>query len=156
MKVALITQTLRANACAAYIAADDAHDYVIFTGDPGAFAQFDLPDTTLVNATSASPAVMDPTRASQAARRHLLAWMRGGTRVGRLAERVARKVRSLWRQTDETMREAQAHPLNSYLIDRLAVLEEAEGVEELVVFDVFDLPTALAFRGTSAIRLLVR
>jgi len=160
--VAVITQTLRINACIDFINSIGDHPAVtIFTGDPGAFKDADLPvGTSVVSASAPELLLTDTVRLKLIGRRRLLEWMRSGSSLGRLAERAARKLLGLVRPVKDPSPQNPGavanQPTNTYLIGELDSLHETKVLSTIAVFDVFDLPSVLAFAARTGVHVVVR
>lgn len=160
--VAVITQTLRIDACIAFVNSIADHSTVtIFTGDPGAFKEAHLPDGTSVLSASPSDLLLaDPGRLRKVGRRRLLEWMRSGSRIGRLSEKAARRLLRMVRPVRDTSGQNPGvvanQPTNSYLIRELESLHETRVLSTIAVFDVFDLPSVLTFAARTGVHVIVR
>lgn len=160
--VAVITQTLRLNACLDFInSVGDDTAVTIFTGDPGAFNSAELPEgTSIMSASAPEPLLTDTVRLRRVGRRRLLEWMRSGSGIGRFSEKAARKLLGLVRPVKEPESQQPGsvadQPTNAYLIEQLDSLHAAGTLSTIAVFDVFDLPTVLEFSTRSGVRVIVR
>ena len=161
---ALISQPLRANYCKAYV--DRCDGAVILTSDPSAFDDLDLGPETHVLAVSPPPELVPSKRLTRSRMfRAVVARARRGSRLGRWAERTAKRFAWRLRYVDRALlltrrrRQAPSDPgsIQSSAIYQTLLSEAAtEGFQQLVVFDVFDLPVALQFGDDHGLDVLVR
>jgi hypothetical protein len=161
---ALISQPLRANYCKAYV--DRCDGAVILTSDPSAFDDLDLGLETHVLAVSPLPELVPSKRLTRSRLfRTVVERARRGSRVGRWAEMTAKRFAWRLRYVDRALllarrrRQAPSDPesLRSSAIYQALLGEAAnDGFQQLVVFDVFDLPIALQFGDDNGMDVLVR
>lgn len=161
--IALMSQTLRAEDCAALLRSQ-AGRWIVVTGDEHVPDQADLPPGSSVLRLS-SPLAGPAERLGSRIRRASIRWMRGGSRAGRAIERGLQKVRRLLSPAGGSSRpRGPGDPPTSRLLDThtemvLSILEEqqeGEGVSEILVFDLFDLPAAVAFGDQHGVPIRVR
>lgn len=160
--VAVITQTLRIDACIDFTnAIGDESTITIFAGDPGAFQGAALPyGTSVMSASDPDLLFTDPVRLKRVGRRRLLVWMRSGSRIGRVSERAARKLLGFLRPVKDPSTQKPGgfanQPTNSYLVAELESLHAKRALSIIAVFDVFDLPSVLEFAALTGVRVIVR
>ncbi len=159
MNVAVITRTLRADACVAFMTSvSGASRYAILTADPGAFSRDEegAAGYEVVRLATGSLPV-DGVGIAMATRRKLLGWARSGSRVGRLVESVARGMVRVRRRVARPSRApATTSSRNDQLYEKLTAINQEERIDNIYVFDLFDLPTALDFSDEFNARVLVR
>jgi len=144
---------------------DGSDDGAIFTTNPSAFAKFGFTVPTRLVSVS-PPAELLPAAHLVRTRvlRSALEKARSGSKVGAGIERtfkqLARRLRSLDGISPSRRRRApQIDPASlrsSALYLRLEDEHRHSPIDRIVVFDVFDLPVALAFTETHDIEVLVR
>jgi hypothetical protein len=162
-QVALISQTMRAGHCHAYMSAEDG-DTVILTSNPSAFADFDLGGRTRLIPINPPPELLPPANLARTRLfRSILARARSGSRFGRWLERSAKKVARRIRPLDRSgEQEAPRQTLEldsvraSDIYQRLMEEHGKSTIDRLVVFDVFDLPVALVFADDHNVDVVVR
>ena len=164
-RVALISQTLRAQHCHAYMN-DGSEEGVILTSNPSAFADFEFDTSTLLIAVN-PPAALLPaahlvqTRIFRSALERARSGSRFGASLERMVKWLARRLRHQ-RRLGPLGRHRHPQEMDELSIRHSAMyakLEEqhrSSRIDQLVVFDVFDLPVALAFAEDYHIELLVR
>lgn len=162
-QVGLISQTLRAGHCHAFISAE-AGDHVILTSNPSAFANMDFKKSVAVIAVNPPPELLSHAGLARTRLfRSALAKARAGSAFGRWLERnlkrLARRVRTVRKPqvevtTGPSLDESTIRASEMYL-----VLEEQHRhspIDRLVVFDLFDLPVAMTFAQDHNIEVIVR
>lgn len=162
-QVALISQTLRAGHCQAYM---DAHpgDNLILTPDPSVFAEVPLEDSITVVAANPPPELLPRTNLARTRIfRSALTKARGGSSLGQWLERNAKHAVRRVRRFRKTTRPVSPRPAldertirSSEMYHVLVEQHSLLAIDRLVVFDVFDLPVALAFAQDHDIEVLVR
>ncbi len=157
--VALVSQTLRSAECVSFLSHESGR-WLVVTADEHGFEKVDLPPQTEVVMLESSLAGSKD-RLQSSFRRSAIGWMRGGSRIGRMTENGLRRIRRL------TSPAPQTNPTGAPSSDRLdlhtnkvvSFLEthlETEPISEIVVFDLFDLPAALAFGDQHGVPVSVR
>ena len=180
-RVAIISQPLRASHCHAYLDSaksgfqpplsegqrpEFAKEQVILTSDPSAFDDFEFVTRPRIVPVSPPPELLPSSRLTRARLfRRVLARARSGSRFGRCLERTIKRMAWRLRYFDRLVllvRSRQSRSLSdtsiagSALHAKLEEEHEMGEIGEIVVFDVFDLPVALAFAKTRAVAILVR
>lgn len=163
--VALISQTLRADHCMAYIERHSA-DWVILTSNPTAMLRTGRAATEMeILSASPPPHILSASELNRSRRyRRALTWARSGSKVGRWVEgsarwllRNLRQVNTRGSTTPDQLPEVVDGDVRESEMFRLLVLRHgARPLHEIVVFDVFDLPVALAFAHDFDVEVLVR
>lgn len=164
-RVAIISQPLRASHCRAYL--DGRGDeQVILTSDPSAFDDLRFETPPRVVPVSPPPELLPSSRLTGARLfRTVLSRARSGSSVGRRLERAVKRIAWRLRYLDRLVlmiRRRKARELTetaiseSVLYAKLVEEHGMGGIGELVVFDVFDLPVALAFARDNELKVLVR
>ena len=148
----LMGQTLRVDECVEFLRRD-ANRWTVVVGDLHAMSEDEFPHVSELVVMD-SPLAGAGSRFSADLRRSATSWMRRGSRIGRMAETGIRRMRRLastTRRGDDSM-EPLVTPdsrwLDLHTEELIALLEARHGreaVTEIVVFDLFDLPAALAF-----------
>ncbi len=164
--VAVMTQPLRAQHCAAFIRRLPLSVSIrVITPDKSAFANLDLPATVQFrhHQTTQASGVNNSISGSKL-RQRVIRWARGGTTWGMRFDRAIRS--TIWRLraidrlvTRRNLRRSQHRNLLASYAATAALLTEMNQVEEisqLVVFDLFDLPPVLEFGKTHSIPVVVR
>ena len=164
-EVALISQTLRAAHCQAYLRAAETSQ-VVLTSDPSAFETHALETTTRVVTVSPPPELLPSTRLAEGRWfRSVLRWARSGSPIGRWLERTVKRLVWRLRYLDRLValrrstrpREVDPGSIRTSAMYRRLVEEHNEtSIDRIVVFDVFDLPVALAFAEDHGVEVLVR
>ncbi len=158
MNVAVITRSLRAAACVEYMAsASGSPRYIILTADPGAFDSERQTANFEIMRLSPGSLPIDRIGLVMATRRKFLRWARSGSRFGELVESAARRVKALLRGGSVLKPVDDVSPAGRRpLYDRLVEINSDEPIEQIFVFDLFDLPAVLAFGGDFDINVVVR
>ena len=164
-RLALISQTLRADYCQAYMN-DDPVEGAVLTARPAAFTELEFSAQTRVIAVNPPPELLPARHITQdRVFRSFLRQARSGSRLGPWLERAAKWFARHLRQLRAPLRLRRRPPgqeINEGSIRTSAMyaklLEEhnSRAIDQLVVFDVFDLPVALTFAEDHQIELLVR
>lgn len=163
--VAVMTQPLRAQHCAAFIRRLPASVSIrIITPDERAFATLDLPSKVEFRHPQAKEGSSPPNSISESKlKQRVIRWTRGGSTWGMRFDRAIRstmRLRYLDRLvTRRNIRRSQhRNLLESYAATTglLTEMNQAEEISQLVVFDVFDLPPVLEFGKTHSIPVVVR
>lgn len=164
-QVALISQTLRASHCQAWMD-DGGGEPTILTSSPSAFSDFHFAVPPRVIEVSPPPEILTTTRLTGSRIfRRTLQKARAGSRSGAWLERTIKRFAWRFRPLDRLVPSKKGTP--SHQIDADSIRSSAMYVElqrehgsspidRLVVFDVFDLPVALTFAEDHDIELLVR
>lgn len=142
---------------------DGLEDVLILTSNPSAFADFEFARPTQVIAVD-PPSELIPTTRLKGERifRTALEKARAGSRLGAWLERTIKRFAWRLRPTARLTPGRQARLLDSKSIRSsamyLRLMEEhsSSPIHRLVVFDVFDLPVALAFADDHNVEVLVR
>ena len=164
-QVALISQTLRASHCHAWMD-DGGGEPTILTSSPSVFSDFDFAVPPRVIPVSPLPEILTTTRLTgsrifQRALRKARVGSRSGAWLERTIKRFAWRLRSL----DQLVPSRKGTPSPQIDADSIRAsamyveLQREHGsrpIDRLVVFDVFDLPVALIFAEDHDIELLVR
>lgn len=163
--LAIMTQPMRAPYCRAYLARADFTRAIVLVGERGVFTSDELPPRVEIrfvdNKTIYGSSL---TRVWARARGRLAGLSHSGSgpgrlvgRVGRAAERLARRVRRASSPTTSPGKDARARPA-SYdpIAAELESIDRTHPITRIVVFDVFDLPSALEFASGRDIVVLVR
>lgn len=162
---ALISQPLRAHHCVAFLLSESDSSFVL-TSDPSAFDESSVPCEIRILGVS-PPRELLPSQRLTRGRiyRSLLARARAGSRFGRWLERTIKRLAWRLRYLDRAtmlLRRSQSAPVdpatlrNSVVYKRLAELHEESQIGSIAVFDVFDLPVALAFAKDHGQTVVVR
>jgi hypothetical protein len=154
LKVGVIGQTKRDKYCRSYFAQAAPAPAVVLTDDPGAFSDWARPSGVEVVGII-DDRVRPAEKLRRRTRRRALEWMRSGSAGGARVEQAMRRLRPRPR-TVSSERVGAAEPLRHGLIAQLNALHERTGIEEIVVFDLFDLPSVLEFSARTEVRVLVR
>lgn len=151
-RFALMSQTLRADECLAFIGGNQ-DSWTLITADRRWVASAGLPATTrVVLVESTLTGVRDRARAGL--RRSILGWARSGSRLGAAVEQTVRRAKRAFTrsvtyepfdsdQSSSSNDRMEAH--TGQLVDLLESAHSEDPIIELAVFDVFDLPAAFAF-----------
>jgi len=163
-QVAVISQTIRASHCHAYMNTGEAGQ-TIMTSNPSAFAGFEFAAQPQVIAVNPPPELLPTARlVSNRVFRSALAKARTGSRTGAWIEanvkRVARRLRNA-RGSASSGRRPQGELDDrtiraSAMFSKLEEEHDTTPIDRIVVFDVFDLPVALAFAEDHDIDVWVR
>jgi hypothetical protein len=154
MKVGVIGQTMRMTYCRSYFAEPAAAPAVILTDDAGAFADWDLPrGVEIVGLVDESVSLRQ--RLRRRMRRRAIEWARSGSVIGTRVEKAARRFRPPPRIV-LVPEVGTTAPLRLGLIRYLDALQEKSGIEEIVVFDLLDLPSVLEFSTRTEVPVIVR
>lgn len=164
-QVALISQTLRASHCHAYMN-NTGQQGTILTSHPSAFADLEFARPTQVIAVSPPPELLPSTRlAGTRIFRAALNRARSGSRLGAWLERTIKRFAWRLRYLDRFVLLRRRHRAadldertvaSSAMYLRLQEEHETTAIDRIVVFDVFDLAVALAFAERHGVDLLVR
>lgn len=160
---ALMCQTLRVDECTAFLR-QESRRWIVVVGDQHEIGEDDLPHQSEL-VMMVSPIAGAGRFFGSDLRRSAISWMRGGSRIGRMAETGLRRIRGLTspaRQRYDPMDRSDT-PTSGWLdlhTDEVLLFLEArhkrEAVSEIVVFDLFDLPAALAFADRHGVPVSVR
>ncbi|CAN5868316.1 hypothetical protein BH23ACT4_BH23ACT4_11730 [soil metagenome] len=154
LTVGVIGQTMRGAYCRAHFAAPGTAPAVILTDDPGAFSDWEpVPGVEILPIADNSVALQQKVR--RRLRREVVEWLRSGSVVGAQAEKLIRRVRPAPRVGVNFGVGADA-PLRQGLITQLHTLHEASAIGQIVVFDVFDLPSVLKFSDLTGVPVVIR
>jgi hypothetical protein len=164
-QVALISQTLRAAHCLAYLR-PHLEDVVVLTSDPSAFDESGLEGSLRVVTVSPPPELLPSTRLTEGRwYRSVLRWARSGSGLGRWLERTVKRLLWRLRYVDRIVvlrRSTRPRDIDpdtirtSAMYTRLAEEHGHTPIDRIVVFDVFDLPVALAFGDDHGVEVWVR
>lgn len=163
--VAVMTQPLRAQHCAAFIRRLPASVSIrIITPDERAFATLDLPSEVEFRHPQTKEGSSPPNSISESKlKQRVIRWTRGGSTWGMRFDRAIRstmRLRYLDRLvTRRNIRRSQHRNLLASFAATTGLLTEmnqAEEISQLVIFDVFDLPPVLEFGKTHSIPVVVR
>ena len=154
LTVGVIGQTMRGAYCQAYFTASSNAPAVILTDDPGAFADWDIPPGVAVVAIDDGGVALHQ-QLRRRIRRRAIAWLRSGSGVGARAEKVIRRLRPAPR-VEVTGGVGVDSPPRSGLITQLHTIHEASAIGQIMVFDVFDLPSVLEFSDRTGVPVVVR
>jgi hypothetical protein len=152
--VGVIGQTMRSAYCQAHFTAPGIAPAVILTDDPGAFADWDLPPGVGVVVMNDGTVALHQ-KLRRRLRRRAIAWLRRGSVVGARAEKAMRRLRPAHRAEMPGRVGADAPPRRG-LITQLHTIHEASAIGQIVVFDVFDLPSVLEFSDGTGVPVVVR
>ena len=163
--IAIISQTMRASHCRAFIVGGGS-PWTILTSDPSAFDGYEFSESVRIVAVSPPPELVPSAQLTRSRIfRSILSWARSGSRLGRWLERTTKRLawhlryfdRIVMLRRSRTTREMDDSALPSTaLYMRLEVEHAATPIDRIVVFDVFDLPVALAFGRAHGLKVLVR
>ena len=163
---ALISQPMRIGHCSAYLRAHEGN-HVIVTSDPASLDKSGF-DSRITVLKASPPTELLPTAKLTRSRwfRRGLQKARSGSRFGSWLERTAKKVVWRLRYVDrakilmqETRRSGPAGAVDvrtSATYTRLVEENQVDPFDRLIVFDLFDLPVALAFAEDHGAEVLVR
>lgn len=164
-EVALISQTLRAGHCRAYFL-QSGQDPTILTSNPSAFSEFELSESTKLITVNPPPELISPAHLARSRIfRGTLDRVRSGSKFGTWLERTVKRLVGVFRPVvraqganqSERAGEIDVESLRSSTIYvKLQEEHNSRPIDRLVVFDVFDLPVALAFAEEYAVGVLVR
>ncbi len=154
LTVGVVGQTMRGLYCQAHFAAHGAAPAVILTDDPGAFADWDPPLGVEVVPIEGVNVALHQKLGSRL-RRKAIEWLRSGSVVGARVEEAIRRLRPAHSGKAIGFVGADA-PLRRGLVAQLQTLHEASGIAQIVVFDVFDLPSVLDFSDRTGVPVVVR
>lgn len=162
-EVALISQTMRVGHCHAHMNTGEAGQ-TIMTANPAAFANFRFSVPPRIMAVAPPPELLPSTTlASSRFFRLALAKARAGSRVGAWVERSGKLLVRIWRSAGASVgAERPAIEIDdqkirgSVMYAQLVEEHRSSPIGRVVVFDVFDLPVALAFCDDHDIDVLVR
>jgi len=162
--IALIGQTLRMNDCTAFVRQTPG-SWTIVVGDRHGITQDDLPPGGELVRLSSAP-VPTGSRLKADLRRSVLRLMRRGSSLGRHAENGLRRVKRLVAPADPgydpmgrmagTANEALLTTHTEEILSFLECRHQQAPIAEVVVFDLFDLPAALAFAQPKGLPVSVR
>lgn len=161
--VAVMTQTLRVDACIGYLTSlldsTPSHGIVVFTADPGALEP--IAGVTIRSTQTPLSVLTDSSARRQVFRRRLLGWTRSGSSMGRSFEKAVRRFVAATRRSGDVSRTGEPtgsidHPINQHLVNEIAALHAGLPLQQIVVFDLFDLPTVLPFAREAGIPVVVR
>jgi hypothetical protein len=145
---------MRSAYCRAHFTAPGNAPAVILTDDPGAFADWDLPPGVGVEAIDDGTVALHQ-KLRRRLRRRAIAWFRSGSVVGARAEKAIRRLRPAHRVEMPGGVGADVPPRRG-LITQLHAIHEASAIGQIVVFDVFDLPSVLEFSDRTGVPVEVR
>ena len=159
----LMGQTLRVDECIEFLRRDD-NRWTVVVGDLHGTSEDAFPHVSELVVMD-SPLAGAGRRFRADLRRSATRWMRRGSRIGRMAETGIRRIRRLASTTRR--RDDSVDPLvtpdsrwldlhTEELLGLLEARNEQETVTEIVVFDLFDLPAALAFAERHGVPVSVR
>lgn len=162
--VATLSQTMRAQQCASYMSALSSVDrsYIIIS-DPSALSPYDLPANCVVIPVKPAPDLLPTSRLMKSRlRQRIIAFARGGSQMGQKVEKYSRRI--LWRLryldrliVAASKSESDANgKISEPLLELLQQIHTDETITQVVVFDLFDLPTALKFGVKHSARVMVR
>lgn len=164
--VAVMTQPLRAQHCAAFIRRLPASVSIrIITPDESAFATLDLPSKVEFRHPQTKEGSSPTNSISESKlRQRVIRWARGGSTWGMRFDRAIRSTIRRLRYLDRLValrnirRSQHRKLLASYAATTglLTEMNQAEEISQLAVFDVFDLPPVLEFGKTHSIPVVVR
>jgi len=154
---------LRAKHCHAYLE-DGSGEDVILTSNPADFAALEFIAPTHIVAVSPPPELLRPTHlARNRIFRSVLHRARSGSRLGVWVEHVLKDVARLLRRLSEVMprrrgfqQTAELSIRSSMMYAKLVEEHASSPIQQLIVFDVFDLPVALTFAEDHQVDVLVR
>jgi len=167
-QAALISQTLRAHHCKSYLMTSDV-EAVVLTSDPQTFDSLhDDGSTTIIN-VSPLPELLPTTTLTRGRWfRSILSWARSGSNFGRWLERTVKRLVWRLRYLDRftlLLRPLRRTPVavvdeaslrGSAMYQELMALHSKEPFIRVVVFDLFDLPVAMAFATDHNTEVIVR
>lgn len=165
--IALITQPLRAVYCLAHIEEGSDRPWIVLTGDPSPFPTDGLPDGTSIHQIHFRPDAAHVTeRAVVNLRRRVADWAKSGSVTGALVGKAVRRLLRVLRGRKAPIGALTFQPitasgqLESYEADpryqRMARSAAESPIGEIVVFDLYDLPVALAFGNKNDVPVIVR
>jgi hypothetical protein len=154
LTVGVIGQPMRGAYCRALFTAAGNAPAVILTDDPGAFADWDLPPEVGVLAID-DDSVGRYQKLRRRFRRRAIEWLRSGSVVGARTEEAIRKMRPV-RNLEMTGGAGADAPLRRGLITQLDSIHESSAIGQIVVFDLFDLPSVLEFSNRTGVPVVVR
>ena len=162
--IAMMGQTLRVDDCSAFLRQAPG-SWTVVVADRHGITQDDLPAGAHLVRLEVSPAPARG-RLKSDLRRSALGLMRRGSSWGRYAENGLRRIKRVVAPADpsyDPMEGAEGNVNEKWmqthtdeLLRFLKDLHERDPIGEVVVFDLFDLPAALAFAEPRRIPLSVR
>lgn len=159
-----MTQPLRASHCAAYARVADA-EVVIIAPDESPFVGTGLPERVQIrHPVLAHKALPTNSPAVGKLRQRVIRWARGGSRAGMKFDQLMRSAQWRMRHVDrlasvKRLKTSQARniaEMQAAIRRELEALHSISPISRIVVFDVFDLSTALAFGRANDIPVEVR
>ncbi len=164
-QVAVISQTLRALHCYAYMR-DSLNEQVILTTDPSAFADLHFPSSTRIVPTTPPRELLPGSRLFRTrVQRRMLSWARSGSALGRWLEHATKGLVAWLRRHSSSVPYRDSHNdtmlpntalESSDLYLRLVKEHQMEQIERVIVFDLFDLPVVLLFSEKYQVDVVVR
>ena len=163
--VALISQPMRASHCVAYLSHRPG-PHSVLTSDPTAFDSLQVPEGTRLHKASPPPELLPRKRLARSLwLEKVLKRARAGSWLGRWLEGTAKRIVPRLRQVAGSLtrrHESDPRPLtdiqirDSSLYRQLMVEHSESPVDQIVAFDVFDLPVGMAFADDYQIPIVVR
>lgn len=147
----VLQQPMRMSHALAYAASRAELEKVILTGDPQGIVSGSLPPNTEIVVVREGEGLAPPSAALNRAVSQAERWAKGGSTLG---SRVSRWVRSSeWRLRHadrlrliiEHRRGTDGRLDQTAMANALKAITESHQIEEIVLFDLFDLPPALDF-----------
>lgn len=154
LTVGVIGQTMRGAYCRAHFTVPGNAPAVILTDDPGAFADWEAPPGVGVVAID-DDSVSLHQKLRRRLRRRAIEWLRSGSVAGARAEKAIRRLRPTPR-VEMTPSVGADSSSRHGLITQLHAIHEATAIGQIVVFDVFDLPSVLEFSDRTGVSVVVR
>ena len=164
--VAVLTQTLRTPQCLAFLESRDGQYHgTILLGNIGVVASAHVPKNFgAQDIRRREKPLPSAALATTKARALVLAWAQGGSTVGKRIEKVTKGVLWRLRYVDRISIIRRIIASNSKkqgevsveLFGRLREIQQHERIDEVIVFDLYDLPTAVKFGEEFGVVVLVR
>ena len=163
--VALISNPFRAKHCVAYLKSEGS-SHTLMTGDPHAFDNHELAPSTRVLKVTPPPELLPTARLARSRwYQRILALLRTGSALGSWLERTIKRI--VWRlryfdRLTILVRRSESRPMNdsairdSSMYRQLTAEHTTHPIDQVVVFDVLDLPVGLRFAEDNQLDVLVR
>ena len=150
--VVAMTQPLRVQQAATFLSSLPVEGRkVLLTGNPTLISEDDLPEGTDIRASAPSLGPRPSARAlSTNAATRAAQWTKGGSRLGVRVDRWFRSAEWRLRYVDrvftviESGRRRRSPFNNDLMVEELMTIAAAEGLDQIAVFDLFDLPAVMS------------
>ena len=159
--VAVLSQTLRQVEAGQYLSDRRREVTSVITRHAEALEPFVFPPDTRILSWSSEPKPPPSARTAGFVGR-LKSWVRGGSSAGMRIDRWLRSAEWRLRYLDRVLALVESRRAEEWDVDNAELIEALESAlpeereAEIVVFDLFDLPTVLSFARPRAIRVIVR